>query len=94
MKCSSQAIAQGLLEKHDWYGALQEEHAYQKASSGERDCDMSIIRGQDYVIGLGKAQTFVQGEARALIWARNQKAYKVYALLGVVDALIKQNSEK
>jgi hypothetical protein len=55
---------------------------------------MSIIRGQDYVIGLGKAQTFVQGEARALIWARNQKAYKVYALLGVVDALIKQNSEK
>lgn len=88
MKCSSQAIAQGLLEKQDWYGALQEEQAYQKSSSRERECDVAP-GGGDYLIGLGKARTLVEGDARALAWARKQNVYaKVDALLGIVDALI------
>jgi tetratricopeptide (TPR) repeat protein len=90
MQCSSQTIAQGLLEKQDWHGALQEEQAYQQTSSRERECDVSEVgTWRDYWSGLGKARTFIEGEARALAWARKQNVYiKVDALLGVVDALI------
>jgi len=90
-QCSSRAIVEGLLDRQDWAGALQADEAYQKSSCCERECDLYEGGSVDWA-DLGKARTFVQGEARALAWARNQsKFYKVYALLGVVDALVNKN---
>lgn len=87
-RCSRRAIVRVLLEKQDWAGAIQADEAYpegccKSACESFEGGDMSKI---------GKARTFVQGEARALAWARNQsKFHKVDALLGVVDALVEKN---
>jgi tetratricopeptide (TPR) repeat protein len=89
-QCSSRAIARGLLEKQDWAGAIQADEAYQKSSCCERECNFLEV-DTDYWADLGKARTIAQGEALALTWARNQKVYKVYALLGIVDALVDKN---
>ena len=90
-QCSSRAIALGLLEKQDWAGAIQADEAYQQSSCCESECNF-FEYGTDYWADLGKARTFLQGEARALAWARNQsKVFKVDALLGVVDALVEKN---
>jgi len=92
-QCNSRAITRGLLDRQDWAGAIQADEAYQKSSCCKRECDF-FEHILDTLTDLGKARTFAQGEARALAWARNQKVYKVYALLGVVDALIEQNQMK
>jgi hypothetical protein len=90
-QCSSRAVAQGLLDRQDWAGALEASETYQKSSCCERKCNF-FEHDTDYWADLGKARTFVQGEARALTWARTQtKGSRVYALLGVVDALVEQN---
>ena len=84
-QCSSKAIAQGLLDKQDWAGAIQADEAYQKSSCCKRECNFGYISITD----LGQARTFVEGPARALEWARRQpRGRQVYALLGVVDALL------
>jgi tetratricopeptide (TPR) repeat protein len=90
-RCSSRAIALGLLEKQEWAGAIQADEAYQKSSCCERECNF-FEHDTDYWADLGKARTFVRGPTDALTWARNQtKDYRVYALLGVVDALVEQD---
>jgi hypothetical protein len=87
-QCNSNAIAQGLLDKQDWAGALEAYEAYQKSSCCKRECGFGHISLTD----LGKARTFVRGPTDALTWARNQtKDYRVSALLGVVDALVEQH---
>ena len=89
-QCSSRAIAQGLLDRQDWPGAIEAYEAYQKSSCCKRECDFFHIS----LTNLGKAQTFVQGPAGALAWARNQTKYdKVDALLGIVDALVEQDKQ-
>ena len=78
-----------LLEKQDWAGALEADKVYPAVSCCKRTCD--VFESSD-ISGLGKARTFVEGEARALAWARKQtKHLKVYALLEIVDALLEQN---
>ena len=87
--CSKRAIVRVLLEKQDWAGAIQADEAHPKLSCCERECD--FFAGDD-MSEIGKARTFVEGEARALAWARKQtKHRKAYALLMVVDALLEQN---
>ena len=51
MNCSSQAVAQGLLEKKDWSGALQEEAAYQKAKASGREWTCNVSPGGGKIIG-------------------------------------------
>ncbi|MDH5643999.1 MAG: hypothetical protein OEY63_07330 [Gemmatimonadota bacterium] len=92
--CSSHAIILGLLDKQDWTGAIEAEIAYHKSTCCKRVCNF-FEQNSDYVIGLGKAKTFTQGSASALTWARKQSEFDaVYALLGVVDALIEIDQEK
>ena len=80
-----------LLEKQDWAGALEADKVYPAVSCCKRTCD---VFESGNISGLGKARTFVEGEARALAWARKQtKHLKVYALLEVVDALLEQNQD-
>ena len=87
--CSKRAIVRVLMEKQDWAGALEADKAYPTVSCCERTCD--VFESSD-ISGLGKARTFVEGEARALAWARKQtKHRKVYALLEIVDALLERN---
>ena len=89
-RCSKRAIVRVLLEKQDWAGALEADKAYPTVSCCERTCD---VFESGNISGLAKARTFVEGEARALAWARTRsKPYKkVSALLEVVDALLEQN---
>ena len=88
-RCSRRAIVRVLLEKQDWAGALEADKVYPAVSCCKRTCD--VFESSD-ISGLGKARTFVEGEARALAWARKQtKHLKVYALLEIVDALLEQN---
>ncbi len=88
--CSKRAIVRVLLEKQDWAGALEADKAYPRVSCCERTCDVFESSG---ISGLAKARTFVEGEARALEWARKQTKHhkKVSALLEIVDALLEQN---
>lgn len=77
------------MEKQDWAGALEADKAYPTVSCCERTCD--VFESGD-IAGLGKARTFMEGEARALAWARKQtKHRKVSALLEIVDALLERN---
>ena len=88
-RCSRRAIVRVLLEKQDWAGALETDKVYPAVSCCKRTCD---VFESGNISGLGKARTFVEGEARALVWARKQtKHLKVYALLEVVDALVEQH---
>ena len=88
--CSKRAIVRVLLEKQDWAGALEADKAYPRVSCCERTCD---VFESGNISGLAKARTFMEGEARALAWARTRsKPYKkVSALLEIVDALLEQN---
>lgn len=86
--CSKRAIVRVLLEKQDWAGALEADKAYPTASCCEHTCD---VFESGNIAGLAKARTFVEGEARALAWARKRsKLYKVSALLEIVDALLEK----
>ncbi|NOS80315.1 MAG: hypothetical protein E8D46_11190 [Nitrospira sp.] len=89
-RCSRRAIVRVLLEKQDWAGALEADKVYPAVSCCKRTCD---VFESGNISGLGKARTFVEGEARALAWARKQTKHhkKVSALLEIVDALLEQN---
>ena len=69
--CSKRAIVRVLMEKQDWAGALEADKAYPTVSCCERTCD---VFERSEISGLGKARTFVEGEARALAWARNKRS--------------------
>ena len=88
-QCSSGAIAQGLVDRQDWAGAIKAYEAYQKSSCCKEECDFFV---QVSLTEIGKARAFIRGSASALEWARKQpRAHKVSALLGVVDALHEQS---
>jgi tetratricopeptide (TPR) repeat protein len=91
--CSSPAIARGLLDRQDWADALHADESYRQSSSSTRECEF-FEGGPDYWAGLGQARVFEQGTAEALAWARKQsRDHKVYALLGIVDALVVEREQ-